>query len=247
MISSCFSAIGARRSQATPTFSRWFSAVIGCPRRSSAFPPRATTTLMAYSASGQDTAASGPGIEPAADLGAGPGVAETFQDGQGLVPGPAGRLRVAGLGGKIAEVAQDLGLTVTVTDLPAHHEGLLVPVPGPGGLPHRAVSRGDGAESRAFGLPVTDLPGHLHRLLRAGQDVLGPGQADVGLDQVDQGEALHVLVARFPGGGQDPLEAVEAEVEPAQLQVGAAEVDHGVDVLAPAVAGLAADVARFGV
>ncbi len=154
---------------------------------------------------------------------------------------------MAGLGGKITEVAQDLGLTVAVADLPADHEGPLVPAPGPAGLTHRAVRRGDGAESRALGLPVADLAGQLHRLPGAGQDVLRPGQPGVGLGQVDQGEALHVLVSGFPGGGQDPLEAVEAEVELAQLQVGAAEVDHGVDVLTPSVAGLAADVTRLGV
>jgi len=46
MISSCRSAIGARWSHATRTLAHWFSTVIGWPRRSSAFPPRATTTLM---------------------------------------------------------------------------------------------------------------------------------------------------------------------------------------------------------
>src|SRR6516165_7825866 len=88
-----------------------------------------------------------PGIEPAADLRAGPGVAETIEDGQGLAPEPAGRLRPAGLGGKITEVAQDLGLPVTVTGLPADDESLLVPVPGLVGLSHRAVSRGARPES----------------------------------------------------------------------------------------------------
>ncbi len=37
------------------------------------------------------------GAEPVADAGAGRGVAETFHDGQGLVPGPARRLRVSGV------------------------------------------------------------------------------------------------------------------------------------------------------
>ena len=40
--------LGDRRevSHATLTFSRWFSTVIGWPRRNSALPPSATTTLM---------------------------------------------------------------------------------------------------------------------------------------------------------------------------------------------------------
>jgi hypothetical protein len=79
---------------------------------------------MAFSASGQHTAGSGPGIEPAADLGAGPGVAETIEDGQSLAPGPAGRLRLVGLGGKITEVAEDLGLPVTVTGQPSPADDL---------------------------------------------------------------------------------------------------------------------------
>src|SRR4051794_10051013 len=44
--SSCSSATGASASAATRMFSRWLSAVMGCPRRSSAFPPSATTTRM---------------------------------------------------------------------------------------------------------------------------------------------------------------------------------------------------------
>ena len=42
--SSCSSATGARAAQAAWAFARWFSAVSGSPRRSSAFPPSATTT-----------------------------------------------------------------------------------------------------------------------------------------------------------------------------------------------------------
>src|SRR3954452_10895985 len=42
--SSCSSAIGASAAHAVRTLVRWFSAVSGSPRRSSAFPPRATTT-----------------------------------------------------------------------------------------------------------------------------------------------------------------------------------------------------------
>src|SRR3954469_12332678 len=44
MTSSCSSASGASAAQATRAFARWFWAVRGCPRRSSAFPPRAATT-----------------------------------------------------------------------------------------------------------------------------------------------------------------------------------------------------------
>ena len=43
--SSCSSATGASASHAARAFARWFSAVSGSPRRSKAFPPRATTTL----------------------------------------------------------------------------------------------------------------------------------------------------------------------------------------------------------
>src|SRR5690606_37598527 len=38
-------ATGARASQAMPTLARWFSWVMGSPRRRSALPPSATTTL----------------------------------------------------------------------------------------------------------------------------------------------------------------------------------------------------------
>jgi hypothetical protein len=51
---------------------------------------------MAFFASGQHTAGSGPGIEPAADLGAGAGVAETIEDGQSLALTPNPRAAAGG-------------------------------------------------------------------------------------------------------------------------------------------------------
>src|SRR3954464_15767590 len=44
MTSSCSSASGASARQAARAFSRWLEAESACPRRSSALPPRATTT-----------------------------------------------------------------------------------------------------------------------------------------------------------------------------------------------------------
>src|SRR4029078_87838 len=55
MTSSCCWAMGASCCAATRTFSRWFSAVMGWPRRSSALPPRATTMrILASVADGGD-------------------------------------------------------------------------------------------------------------------------------------------------------------------------------------------------
>jgi hypothetical protein len=49
MTSSCSSASGASALHAVRALARWFSAVSGSPRRSSAFPPSATTTRMGQS------------------------------------------------------------------------------------------------------------------------------------------------------------------------------------------------------
>src|SRR5262245_44534587 len=49
MTSWCCAAIGASARAAMRTLQRWFSAFICWPRRSSAFPPRATTSSMSVS------------------------------------------------------------------------------------------------------------------------------------------------------------------------------------------------------
>src|SRR5436189_3746649 len=54
MTSLCCSATGASAFAAMRTLRRWLSAVMGSPRRSSAFPPSATTTSMALLSQGGD-------------------------------------------------------------------------------------------------------------------------------------------------------------------------------------------------
>src|SRR2546421_4903531 len=68
-----------------------------------------------------------------ADLG-GVGVVHFVEDGQGLLPGVAGGLRVAGGVVGVAEVGEGVGLVVAVAGVPDQSEGVLVAGDGLGVL-----------------------------------------------------------------------------------------------------------------